>query len=126
MFIKHASHLNCYSLLLVLPLLLYAVRDDVYALFVTYESRIQGIGSNTTVMGAASKGIVVDFGTGVLPIAISLGDRHACAITQSSGTTESRLYCWGWNKYGQLGTPTTDEVLDCFLCTCYALIHSCI
>ncbi|MEN9723610.1 MAG: hypothetical protein RJB38_1596, partial [Pseudomonadota bacterium] len=33
---------------------------------------------------------------------LSLGDEHACAIT-----TDNALYCWGDNRYGQLGDGTT-------------------
>jgi alpha-tubulin suppressor-like RCC1 family protein len=47
----------------------------------------------------------VNFGTGVIPIAISVGDSHTCAITNGPGEIKGSLYCWGLNDSGQLGTP---------------------
>eukprot|EP00850_Spirogloea_muscicola_P011088 SM000067S20365 [mRNA] locus=s67:597748:600451:+ [translate_table: standard] len=35
---------------------------------------------------------------------IHCGARHTAALTDTR-----RLYCWGWNKYGQLGTGSTND-----------------
>jgi hypothetical protein len=55
-------------------------------------SRIQGVGSNATAVGNASTNIAVDFGTGVIPIAISVGSRHTCAITNGPGKIKGSPY----------------------------------
>ncbi|GIW53308.1 MAG: hypothetical protein KatS3mg081_2663 [Gemmatimonadales bacterium] len=44
---------------------------------------------------------------------ISVGLAHSCGVT-----TERKLYCWGWNEFGQLGTEeelecATDPQVDC-------------
>jgi alpha-tubulin suppressor-like RCC1 family protein len=87
--------------------------------------RIQGIGSNAAVLGNASTSIAVDLGTGVIPTAISVGNRHTCAITSGPGNTKGSLYCWGSNVRGQLGTPP-GQVLEFIECSCditlYALL----
>lgn len=35
---------------------------------------------------------------------LSLGGDHVCGITR-----DARAYCWGWNRYGQLGNGTTSH-----------------
>jgi Regulator of chromosome condensation (RCC1) repeat len=76
-------------------------------------SRIQGVGSNA-VVDSASTSIAVDFGTGVIPIAISVGYFHTCAITNGPGKITGSLYCWEYNVYGELGTA--NQVYDCIQC----------
>jgi len=36
---------------------------------------------------------------------LSKANRHACGLDE-----DGHLYCWGWNKFGQAGQPTTDPV----------------
>jgi Regulator of chromosome condensation (RCC1) repeat len=64
--------------------------------------RTQGISSDVR-RADASKSIALDFGIGVIPVAISLGVRHACAITAGPGKVKGDLYCWGDNYFGQSG-----------------------
>jgi alpha-tubulin suppressor-like RCC1 family protein len=78
-------------------------------------SCIQGIGNNATVTGDASKTKAVNFGTGVVPTAIAVGNHFACAITNGPGETKGSLYCWGYNEWGQLGIATT-KVSTCIVC----------
>lgn len=37
---------------------------------------------------------------------VSAGQHHACGVT-----TDERVYCWGWNGFGQLGDGTTTDHL---------------
>jgi alpha-tubulin suppressor-like RCC1 family protein len=83
---------------------------------------MQGTGSNAPGTDA-SKSIAVDFGTDVIPIAISVGSVHTCAITNGPDKTKGSLYCWGQNDEGQLGTPA-NQVLQCILSSCY--VTSCV
>ncbi len=39
-------------------------------------------------------------------IEVSAGQHHTCGVT-----TDNRVYCWGWNGFGQLGDGTTDDHL---------------
>lgn len=74
------------------------------------------IGDNSTTNRSAPTAVNTNSGSGsqLLPsmtvTAIASegggGNAHSCAIayTTSSGPTSSRVYCWGANSYGQLGT----------------------
>eukprot|EP00953_Heterococcus_sp_UTEX-ZZ885_P041669 21240-Heterococcus_DN1.PRE.1 len=64
-----------------------------------------GIGNNATATVDASTRKAVEFGTGIIPIATSVGSFHACVITNGPGKTTGSLYCWGDNTSGQLGRP---------------------
>lgn len=38
-------------------------------------------------------------------ISIACGERHSAAVSESGG-----VYTWGWNKYGQLGRTTSEDM----------------
>lgn len=38
-------------------------------------------------------------------ISIACGERHSAAVSETGG-----VYTWGWNKYGQLGRSTSEDV----------------
>jgi alpha-tubulin suppressor-like RCC1 family protein len=82
---------------------------------------LQGIGSNATVTSDASKSIAVSFGADVIPIAISVGSFHTCAIANGPGKTKGNLYCWGLNDWGRLGIPA-EQVYDCITRSCDVLV----
>ena len=42
--------------------------------------------------------------------AVTAGNHHTCAIG-ASGSYQFVVFCWGWNKYGQLGDGTTADRL---------------
>jgi Regulator of chromosome condensation (RCC1) repeat len=63
-----------------------------------------------------SASVAVDFGTGLIPIAISVERYHTCAITNGPGKIRGSLYCWGHNGDGELGTSY--KVYDCIQCSC--------
>jgi E3 ubiquitin-protein ligase HERC3 len=46
----------------------------------------------------------VDLGAGVIPVAITVGNRHACARL-----TDDFIKCWGLNNRGQLGLGDTQN-----------------
>jgi alpha-tubulin suppressor-like RCC1 family protein len=70
------------------------------------------LGDGTTTNRATP--ILIDNFDGEKVIAVSLGDRHSSAITESG-----KLYTWGYNNFGQLGdgtttTRTTPTLIDKF------------
>ena len=60
------------------------------------------LGNNTTTDSSVAVAVNTD---GVLAgktiTAIDSGDAHACAVA------DGKVYCWGWNAYGQLGNNST-------------------
>ncbi len=63
------------------------------------------LGNNSTVNSGVPVAVTA---TGALSgktvIQVSGGQSHACALT-----SEGRVYCWGYNGYGQLGDGTTTQ-----------------
>jgi alpha-tubulin suppressor-like RCC1 family protein len=63
------------------------------------------LGDNTT--GSSSAPVAVDTSgvlSGVSLAQVSAGNRHACAVS-----TAGAAYCWGYNKYGELGDNSTTQ-----------------
>ena len=62
------------------------------------------LGNNTTTDSSVAVAVKTD---GVLAgktiTAIDSGDAHACAVA------DGKVYCWGWNAYGQLGNNSTTD-----------------
>jgi alpha-tubulin suppressor-like RCC1 family protein len=44
-------------------------------------------------------------GAGAIYTSVTLGQHHTCAVTD-----DGRAHCWGWNRWGQLGVGTTDDM----------------
>jgi alpha-tubulin suppressor-like RCC1 family protein len=61
-----------------------------------------GIGSNSLLV-VASPTQVISGGVST----VSAGGHHTCVIK-----TDKKLYCWGWNAYGQLGDGTTSSTFS--------------
>lgn len=53
--------------------------------------------------GQASVSTPTRVATDLVFSSVSAGDRHACALTR-----EEKAYCWGDNRFGQLGDGTTE------------------